>query len=176
MTTSCAPARARSVAGGPGCQRSSQTVGRDVDLAQADEQEIASLGEVAVLVEDAVVREEVLAVDRLHAPVRAHRARVCQIAVEPRRADERDDAGRRARDLLQRLVGGADEAWTEKEILRGVARDGELGIDDEISACVVRVREPAEDLLPISVEIADDRVDLRQCESQGFRLTVTNLV
>ncbi len=150
--------------------------GRNVDLAQADEQEIASLGEVAVLVEDAVVREEVLAVDRLHAPVRAYRARVGQIAVEPRRADECDDAGRRARDLRQRLVGGADEAWTEEEILRGVARDGELGIDDEISACVVRVCEPAEDLLPISGQIADDRVDLRQRKSQGFRLTVTNLV
>ena len=39
---------------------------RDADrsLTHAQDHEVASLGEVAVLVEDAVVREEVLAVDR----------------------------------------------------------------------------------------------------------------
>ncbi len=40
----------------------------DGRLAEPEEDEVATLGEVAVLVEHAVVREELLAVDRLHAP------------------------------------------------------------------------------------------------------------
>ena len=56
FTSSCAPASARSVAGGPGCHTSSQIVGPDVRVPEAEQHEVAALGEVAVLVEDAVVR------------------------------------------------------------------------------------------------------------------------
>ncbi len=62
-----------------------------VDVAHAKQQEVAALGEVAMLVEDAVVREEVLSIDALDAAVRADGAGVREIPVEPRCSDERDD-------------------------------------------------------------------------------------
>ena len=69
-----APASASSLAGGPGSQMSSQIVEPDrraVDLA-ARAGRVAGL-EVAVLVEDAVVGQEHLAVDALHRAVGQHR-------------------------------------------------------------------------------------------------------
>ena len=105
----------------------------DEDVSDPDEDELAPLEEVAVLVEDAVVRQEVLAVDGLHTAVGADRARVREVAVEPGRPDERDDARRGARDLLQRLAGRVDEAGAEQEILGRIAGDRELREDDEIA-------------------------------------------
>ena len=85
------------MAGGPGCQMSSQIVGPDEHVAAAEQEELAALGEVAVLVEDAVVGEEVLAVDALQLAVGEHGARVREVAVEERAADERRDPLGRAR-------------------------------------------------------------------------------
>ena len=110
LTISCAPASARSVAGGPGCQMSSQTVGPSEHLAVLEQEEVAARSEVAVLVEDAVVRQEALAVDRLHLAGGADRARVVEVAVEVGRADEGDDPAGLARDLRERALGGVDEA------------------------------------------------------------------
>ena len=72
---------------------------RDPDrgLPESEDDEVAALGEVAVLVEHAVVRQEVLAVHALNAPVGAHGTRVREIAVEPGRPDERHDAVRSPR-------------------------------------------------------------------------------
>ncbi len=75
-----------------------------VDLRHAQKQEVAAFGEVAVLVEDAVVREKVLSIDPLHATVRAHRAGIREVTVEPRCSDERDDSLGGPSDLLERVV------------------------------------------------------------------------
>ena len=141
LTMSCAPASARSVAGGPGCQTSSQIVIPTVVVAEAEDDEVAALGEVAVLVEDAVVREEVLAVDGLDAAVRADGARVREIAVEPGRPDERDDAVGRRCDLLDRLARRAHEPRPEEEILGRIAGRRELGEHDEVGSCGSRLVE-----------------------------------
>ena len=146
FTMSWAPARARSVAGGPGCQTSSQIVGPTLGLSEPEQHEVAALGEVAVLVEHAVVREELLAVDSAHPPVGAHGARVRQISVEPRRADECDETGRSRRDLVERLAGGTHEAGPEKQILRRVAGGGELREDDDVGSGTSRFGERIEDL------------------------------
>ena len=129
-----------------------------------------------MLVEDAVVRKEVLTVDRSQGAVRADGAGVREVAVEPRRAHQGDDAGRGAGDLLERSVRGRHEAGTEEEILGRVARDRELRKDGEVGACAARVIEGGEDPVAVSLEVADDGVELRQGDPQGFRLTVTNLV
>ena len=81
----------------------------------------------------------------------------------------------RARDLLERLVRCADEAGAEEQILGWVAGDGELGEDDEIGACAARLGEGREDPLAVAVEVADDGVQLRESDPQGFRLIVANL-
>ena len=122
----------------------------DGRLSEPKQDELAPLGEVAVLVEDAVVREEVLAVDGPHPSVRADGARVREIAVEPRRPDERDEPSVSARDRLERLVCSADEAGSEEEILGRIAGRRELREDDEIGAGVARLAETAKDLRAVA--------------------------
>jgi hypothetical protein len=118
----------------------------------------------------------VLVVDGLHPPVRADGAGVCKVAVEPRRSDECDHALRGRRDLLDGAARRAHEPRPEQEVLGRIPGDGELGEDDEIRLCPSRAVEVAQDLLAVAVEVADDGVQLCECDPQGFRLTVTNLV
>ena len=179
LTSSSAPASARSVAGGPGCHMSSQTVGPIERLAVLEQNQVTTGCEVPVLVEDAVVRQEALAVHRLDLAGGADVARVVEIAVEVRRADEDGRAARLARDLLDRFLRGTDEAGPEQEVLRRIAGDGQLREDDEVGGVALRLGEPLEDQLAVALEIADDRVDLGQCEphaaqSSCLRLSVEN--
>ena len=95
-----------------------------------------------MLVEDAVVRQEVLAVDALDLAVRADEGGVREIAVERRRAHERDRVGARARDLVDGLPRRPDEAGAEQQILGRVAGDGELGEDDEVRRRRLRLATP----------------------------------
>ena len=88
FATTCAPASARSVAGGPGCQMSSQTVGPIERLADLQQEKLPAGLEVAILVEHAVVRQEPLVVDGLDLSVGADGAGVEEIAVEVRGPDE----------------------------------------------------------------------------------------
>jgi hypothetical protein len=96
--------------------------------------------------------------------------------VEPRCPDERDDAPARLGDKLDGLTCRAYEPGPEQEVLRRVARRCQLGEDDEVSAGGLGAPEVAQDPLAVSVELADDRVQLCESDSQGFRLTVTNLL
>jgi hypothetical protein len=140
----CAPASARSVAGGPGCHRSSQ------------------------IVEDAVVRQEALAVRRLDFAGGADRACVVEVAVEVGEADERGQAPGLARYLSERLSSGADEAGAEEEVLRWVARNGEFGEEDEVGAGGSRFAQAREDLFAVPVQVADCRIDLCKREPHRF--------
>ena len=148
----------------------------DCRLSEPQDDEVASLGEVAVLVEDAVVWEVVLAVDGLDATVCTDGARVREIAVEPRRPDECDEAFSRRCDLLHGLLRCTHEPRPKEEVLRRIAARGELGEHDEVGVGGSRVVEGREDAVAIAVEVADDRIQLGEGDSQGFRLTVTNRV
>ena len=68
---SSAPASARSVAGGPGLPDVLADRRPDERAAELEQEQVAARREVAVLVEDAVVGQEALAVDRLHLAVGA---------------------------------------------------------------------------------------------------------
>ena len=150
--------------------------GADVQLPEAEQDEVAAFGEVAVLVEDAIVRQELLAVHGADLAFRAHRARVREVAVEPGRPDEGDASVRGAGDLLERVARGPHEPGPEKEVLGRVAGDRELREDDEIGAFAPCVGEEREDLLAVAGEVADDRVQLRERDPQGLPFTVTNRV
>jgi hypothetical protein len=151
---------------------------RDPDghLAEAEDDEVASFREVPVLVEDAVVRKEVLAIDGLHTAARTDGTGVREIAIEPRCPDERHDSVGCRCDLLHRLARSAHERRPEEEILGRIAGGGELGVDDEIGSCCACIAERLEDLRAIAVEVPDDGIQLSERNSQGFRLTVTNRV
>ncbi len=131
-------------------------------VAEPDEDEVAPGREVAVLVEDAVVGEEALAHDRLDLAVRADRGGVEEVAVVVRRADERDHVARLGGDLGERALGRADEARPQEEVLGRIAGDRELGEEDDVGAQPARLLEARDDLVPVSRQVADDRVDLRE--------------
>ena len=99
-----------------------------------EQDQVAAGGEVAVLVEHAVVREEALAVDGLHLAAGEHEAGVVEVAVEVRTADEHRRPAGFACDRLHRAFGGADEARSQQQVLRRIAGDGELGEEDEVGA------------------------------------------
>src|SRR5262249_34420933 len=68
--------------------------------------------------------------------------------------------------------GRADEAGPEQEVFRRVARDGELGEEDEVGAMGLRLLEAAENQVPVVVEVADHRVDLGEREPHTLSLAV----
>jgi hypothetical protein len=75
-------------------------------------------------------------------------------------ADERRDAACRARDLAQRALGGVEEAGTQQEVLGRVAGHRQLGEEDEVGLCLLRLVEARKDPLPVPFEVADRGVDL----------------
>ena len=77
---------------------------------------------------------------RLHLAAGADRARVVEVAVEVRGADERGQRAPRARSV-ERPRGRADEARPQQQVLGRVAGDGELGEEDEVGARVARLLE-----------------------------------
>ncbi len=154
----------------------------DERVPETDEQQVAALGEVPMLIEDAVVREELLPVDASDLTVGAYRACVCEVAVEPRRADEGDEPGRRGGRLCKRLARRLQKAGAEQQVLRRIAGHRELGEEDEVRAGRSRLAERADDLVAVPAEVADD--DIQLCErdphrgfgplSPSFRLIVEN--
>ena len=138
-----------------------------------EQNQVTTRCEVAVFVEDAVVREEALAVHRLDLTGGTDVTGVVEVSVEVGRAHEDSRASCLARDLLHRLLRRPDEPGAEQEVLRRVAGHRELGKDDEVGGVALRLGEALEDQLAVPLEIADDRVDLGQCEPHGLSLAVS---
>ena len=105
-----------------------------------------------------------LAIDASQLPVREHRARVREIAIEERAADERGDPLGGGSDLVERGAGGLDEARAEEQILGRIACDGELGEQDEIGPGAACLTDRVDDERSVAGEIADDGVELRERE------------
>ena len=62
----------------------------------------------------------------------------------------------------------------QQQVLGRIAGDRELREDDEVGGVRLGLGEALEDQLPVPVEIADDRVDLGQCEPHGLSLAVSD--
>ena len=63
---------------------------------------------------------------------------------------------------------GAHEARPQEQILGRIARDRELGEDDEVGARTAGLLEPRNDQFAVPLEVPDRRIDLRerQCSWQ----------
>ena len=129
-----------------------------------EQHQVAPGREVAVLVEDSVVRQEAFPVDRFDLAGSADGAGVVEITIEPWHPDQRDDAPRLAGERLRLGLGRLHEARPQEQVLGRVARDRELGKDDEIGLLVLGLREPPANPLRVAVEVADDGVDLGERE------------
>ena len=144
---------------------------RQADRASAvlEQADVRSRLEVPLLVEDAVVRQQPLAIDGRDLAVLADEARVVErpfsacgaptSAVMPVAA---------SRDLAGRARGRADERGAEQEVFRRIAGDRELGEDDEPGAGVAGLGDPRDDAVAVAVEVADGRVDLGERQPHRF--------
>ena len=165
---SCAPASARSVAGGPGCQMSSQTVDADQRLAVLEQEEVAPRREVA---RPRRRRRSSAGTACGRRPSPRRRAQTAQALKRSRSkcgvADEHGDPARLARDLLERLLGRPDEPGSEQQILRAdspvTASSGKRRRSTPASFASAR---RSGHLLAVAVEVADDGVDLGEPEPQ----------
>ena len=132
----------------------------DERRAVLEQDQVAARGEVAVLVEDPVVRQEAFAIDRLDLPARKDVARVEEIAVEVGGAEQHRRAARLPCDRLDTALGRAHESRSQQQVLGWVARDREFGEEDEVGGIRLCLREAAEDQPAVALEISDDWVDL----------------
>ena len=109
MTITWAPASASAVAGGPGLPDVLADGEPDADAVDLDQRRLGAGLEVALLVEDAVVRQVHLAVDGRDRAVGEHGGGVVDVVGALGEADERDDPLRRGGELLERRAGGVEE-------------------------------------------------------------------
>jgi hypothetical protein len=119
-----------------------------------------ALVEVALLVEDAVVGQELLVVDALHGAICNDSSGVVEVDVA---VDEADDAGDALEPLGDALEGAQvvfDEPGAHEEVFRRVPGDRQLGERDDIGAQLAGAVAVLEDLLDVAIEVADGGVDL----------------
>ena len=150
--------------GGPGLPDVLADRHADRDAVDLDDRPAGAALEVAHLVEDAVVGEVDLAVDRLHAAVGADRGGVVGVLGTLGEPDDRDDVHRLGGDPLQRLAGIGEEVLLEQEVLRRVAGDRELGEEDDLGTRLPRLAQAREDLLGVAGDVADGGVELGQSD------------
>jgi hypothetical protein len=136
--------------------------GADECLAKGEEDEFLPGLEVPVLVENAVVRKEALVVDSFNLAVGEHGAAVEEVAIEVGGAEQCGDARRLCGDQGEAPLCCLEEAGPQQQVFRRIARDRELGQEYEVGLRVARALDPGEDSLPVPVEVADDRVHLRE--------------
>ena len=125
--------------------------------------------EVAQLVEDAVVGQVQLAVDRLHRAVGEHGGGVVDVVGPLGVADDRDDPLDAGGDPLQRGARVGEEVLLEQQVLGRVAGERQLGEDDELRARRARRGDLAGDLRLVAGDVADDGVDLRERDRAAGR-------
>ena len=143
--------------------------------------------EIARLVEDAVVRQPLLVVNVRQPPVMDHGGGVVnRDAALVGRADRppnhtprlfapidetnncRDPPAGFCHPLERRDVVG-DEARTQEQVLRRIARDRQLRERNDIHAQLPRPLDILECLPHIPLEIADRRIDLREPDPERLR-------
>ena len=119
--------------------------------------------EVARLVEDAVVGQEALVVDRLHPPVRHHGGGVVgsrrSSRGSPRSPRTVGDVGG---DPVEGRAGRGRERRPQQQILGRVARDRELRDEHHIGARCVSCADPFAHPLGVAGDVTDGGVDLAE--------------
>jgi hypothetical protein len=136
--------------------------------AELEQTSVVARGEVALLVEDAVVGQPALVVDPQDTVVTDHRGRVVELAVRTAidEADDRRVAGRR-RDLLQRVEVVLDEVLARHQVLRRVAGQREFREQQQADPLLVGPADGLEHLHDVARYVAYDGVDLRKSEPHG---------
>ncbi len=132
--------------------------------------------EVALLVEDAVVRKEPFVDDRLHLALGADIQGVEEPPLHDVRSAHHEHESVRSRgDLVERPGRCSQEPGPQEEILGRVAGSRQLREEGKVRAGLLHLLEPLEYECPVSVQVADHGVDLRQREPHQDKATSLRL-
>ena len=135
-------------------------------LARREDLGLGARLEVAVLVEDAVVRQILLVIDPGSDSVVQHGRRVEDVVALVDEAHHDREPPRDACHLVERLQIRLDEGGLEQEILGRIAGDRELGEGHQLGAERARPLDRVHDHADVAVEVADRGVDLPQGDTE----------
>ena len=124
-------------------------------------------GEVALLVEDAVVGKLLLVIDAADLARGAHRGGVVQVELLVDEADHGDAAlgGRGHLGQGGQVVG--HEPGLQQQVLGRVAGDRQLREDGHVGAGLLGDAEGRDDPLGVAAQVADDRIELAERHAQA---------
>ncbi len=123
--------------------------------------------EVAVLVEDAVVRQVLLVIDPGADTVVEHRSGIEDVVALVHEAHHDREPPGRARHLVERAQVRLDERGLEQEVFGRVAADRELGKGHQGGPLRASPLDRVHDHADVAFEIADRGVDLPQGDPQA---------
>ena len=126
--------------------------------------------EVAALVEDAVVREQRLAVGGANLAGREHGDGVVRPGVLFREPDQGDDLGHVSSQPVQGAARRGQEAGPQPQVLGGVAGQRLLGEDDELRPRLPRSRDLLGDQAGVAADVTHGHVDLGEGDPQASRV------
>jgi hypothetical protein len=123
----------------------------------------ASLAEVTLLVEDPVVRETLLVIDRRDSAPVADRGGIEQaVVICIHETDDGDEISRDGGDLVERGEVRPHERPLQDEVLGRVAGHRELGEGDDLGPCSSSLFDGRDDARAVAVDVADGEVQLRE--------------
>ena len=139
----------------------------DADAAEVDGEGGVAPGEVPLLVEHRVVRQEVLSIDGGDLAAREHRGRVVEVAGEVRQPDHRHRSGRRRREAAHPVRRRLREPRVQQQVLGRIPGGGELGKDGQVGAAFRGAGDQVAEPVEVPREIADGQVALAEGHPQG---------
>ncbi len=133
----------------------------DPNAIDIDDARIDAGGEVALLVEDGVIRQALLAIDAGDLSIAEDRDGVIAPARrELRESDEHSDAFDAGGDARQLVRACREKCRTQQQVLRWVTAERQFRRDQEVRATALRFANRLDDARCISGEIADDLIEL----------------
>ena len=102
----------------------------------------------------------------MHGAVRQHREGVVDVARPLGIAHERHDPLGLLRDVRQRLLARLQEVLLEQQVLGRIARQRELGEEDELGAAVARRRDAVAQQAGVALDVAHPHVDLGERDAE----------
>ena len=163
-----APWLACKAIGPEGNQQSSQTEMPDPHTRDLEDRAQMAGLEVALLVEHAVVRQEHLAIHGLQLAVVQEGRRVEDVTLFVDEADDGRDTACRPGDHVQLGEVVPHKCRFQDEVFGRVSGDRELREAHDVGAQVTSAADPVDDQPGVAVQVAHDRVDLRQRDPQGL--------
>ena len=126
-----------------------------------DDARLTARVEVALLVENGVIRKATLAIARSYVAIAQHRDRVvASVRRKLRKADQDSDAPNERGEARQFVGARGKKCRTQQQILRRVATQRELRGDQQLRPAAPRLGGSLEDARRIAGEIADHLVEL----------------